>query len=62
MRLVVAVEDHFAVSCEHGCEGFPEGLKTGVVGYDIAVVAPEVVRVNDGVHAFGVGDVVHDAG
>lgn len=60
MRLVVAVENHLAVACERGSEGFPEGLEAGIVGYNVAIVAAEVVGVDDGVGPFCVGYVVYD--
>lgn len=53
MRLVVAIEDHLAIVFEDCGEGFPEGLETGVVGDYVAVVAAEVVGIDDGVGAFG---------
>jgi hypothetical protein len=60
MRLVVAVKDDLRIARKRGRKGFPEGLKAGGVGDNVAIVSAEVMRIDDGVHAFGVGDVVHD--
>lgn len=50
--LVVGIEDDLAVAREPGCNGLPVRLETVRVGNHVAVVAPEVLRVDDGVCAF----------
>lgn len=60
MRLIITIENHLAISIKLGSEGLPECLETGVVCDDVAVVTPEIVRVDDGIGAFGVRDIVHD--
>jgi len=50
--LIVGVEDDLAVAREPGGNGLPVGLETVGVGDYVAVVAPKVLRVDDGVCAF----------
>jgi hypothetical protein len=61
MVLVVGVEDDLAVAREPGGNVLPVSLETARVGDDLAVVAPKVLRVDDGVCAFAC-DVVDDLG
>jgi len=61
MRLIVAIEDDFAIPSENSSKRFPESLKSSVVGNDVAIVAAKVVGVDDGIDTFCVGDIVDDA-
>lgn len=50
--LIVGVKDDLAVALESGGNGLPVRLETVRVANHVAVVAPEVLRVDDGVCAF----------
>lgn len=52
MVLIVGVEDDLAVAGEPGGDGLPVRLETARIGDDVAVIASEVLRVDDGVCAF----------
>ena len=62
MGLVIAGEHDLGVAGEYSCECCPEGLKAGIVSDDVSIIAAEVVRIDDGVGSFGVGNVVYDGG
>lgn len=62
MRLIIAIKDHLAVALENSSECRPECLETCRIRNDVAVVAAEVVGVNNGIGSFSIGDVVYDIG